>query len=198
MGAGRTRTAALLLLAASLLAGCGIRSTTVPVDAGPAPTRVSCAVPKAPSVLPAGATIQQVYLVCSMQITPVPRAVALPDSGADTDGVASGLIGELQKSPGTEETAAGFSTTVPGNALYLETPPASAPKGTLWFSAALDDLPSFALAQIVCTLTGNPRIAPDHAVLLGSRGSDEVRRYTCTDDLRTRPEAADTAGTPVH
>jgi hypothetical protein len=56
-GATRRRRAPLLaLLGVVLLAGCGIRTTSVPVDAGPAPSRVSCAVPDEEATTPASAS----------------------------------------------------------------------------------------------------------------------------------------------
>ncbi|MYS19932.1 hypothetical protein GTW78_06675 [Streptomyces sp. SID4948] len=184
------------MVGTALLSGCGIRSTSVPVDAGPAPSRVACAPPKAPSAPSAGTVLQQVYLVCSTQIAAVTRAVALPDGRAGRDTFAQELIAQLQIGPAAEETKAGFSTEVPGS-LYLLPPPPGSPKGALRLNEPVDELPSFALAQIVCTLTADKTTAPDHSVVLGSAGSGALRRYTCTDDLRTRPEAADTAGSVV-
>jgi hypothetical protein len=201
---GRTYTVALLVLAAALLGGCGIRTTSVPVDAGPAPSRVSCAAPKAPATPSANTVLRQVYLVCSMQIAPVEREVTLRDGRSTPYSVAQELITQLQISPRAEETKAGFSTAVPGNRLFLQflQPPAVDPvspaaKDALRLSEPLDELPSFALAQIVCTLTGNALVAPHHSVVLGGPGQDPLRRFTCTSDLRTRPDAADSAGTPV-
>jgi hypothetical protein len=88
---------------------------------------------------------------------------------------------------------------------------------------ALSDLPSFALAQIVCTFAGTAAAAPSNAsptntaapntspsataapdtasagadVLLGGPGGGRVMRYRCTEALRTVPQAAQSAGTAV-
>ncbi|WP_405586673.1 hypothetical protein [Streptomyces sp. NBC_01190] len=193
----RTGAVALLLPAVAVLAGCGIRSTTVPVDAGPAPSRVSCAVPEAPATPPADTVLRPVYLVCSQQITRVRRVAELREAPVSAWSVAGELIRELQRSPGVDETRAGFSTAVPGNRLYLLAPASGDPRVALRLSQSLDELPSFALAQIICTFTDNPVIAPGHSVVLGGPAPTELRRYTCTSDLRTRSDAADTAGTPV-
>ncbi|WP_329135766.1 hypothetical protein OG552_22750 [Streptomyces sp. NBC_01476] len=203
-GTGRTavRTAAgsLAVVAVALLAGCGIRSTTVPVDAGPAPSRMFCAAPRLPATPPAETVIREVYLVCTgMQVASVQRDVTLRDNARLTAwSLARELITQLQISPRADETKAGFRTTVPGNNLFLLEPQDGDPKGALRLSEPLDELPSFALAQIVCTLTADALVAPEHAVVLGGPDGDELRRYTCTSDLRTRPEAADSAGTVVH
>lgn len=217
------RTAGTLVLAA-LVAGCGIRSTTVPVDAGPAPSRVSCAVPDgaAPTARPQAASgpatteparspaprsapapggtavldstappgsdavLRTVYLVCHDQIAAVKRSVPVR-SGT------SALLAELQRNPLPAETKAGFYTAVPG-ALTLARPLRSDPPGSVRLSRPLDELPSFALAQIVCTLTDPDETATGHTLLLGGpTAASPVRAYTCTSDLRTRADAADTA-----
>ncbi|MCZ4126037.1 hypothetical protein [Streptomyces sp. H39-S7] len=200
------RTAALLAaLVTAAACGCGIRTTTVPVDAGPAPTRVSCAAPKAtvPPETP-GATVVKVYLVCSALAAQVTRTVTVPDStGARPAPVnrlvaAHELLGQLQRRPSATEAEAGFATEVPGN-LGIIGPLAGDPKEALRLSLALDELPSFALAQLVCTFAAAPgTTTADHGVLLGGpEAKDHIKRYVCTSALRTRPEAADTAGTVV-
>lgn len=200
------RTAALLAaLVATAACGCGIRTTTVPVDAGPAPTRVSCAAPTAP-VPPEtpGAMAVRVYLVCSALAAQVTRTVTVPDGTGGRPAAASRLVaaqellGQLQRRPSAAEAEAGFATEVPGN-LGITGPLPGDPKDTLRLSLALDELPSFALAQLVCTFEAAPGVSTaDHAVLLGGPTADHpIKRYVCTSALRTRPEAADTAGTAV-
>ena len=71
--------AAVGVALAALLAGCGIRTTTVPVDAGPAPSRVACAAPKAPAAPAADVVVRKVFLVCNTQVTPVNRSVEVRD-----------------------------------------------------------------------------------------------------------------------
>ncbi|NED87754.1 hypothetical protein G3I76_47690, partial [Streptomyces sp. SID11233] len=47
-----------------LLAGCGIRPTEVPTDAGPAPSRLPCVLDEDSVSQPPGTTPAKVYLVC--------------------------------------------------------------------------------------------------------------------------------------
>ncbi|WP_037912658.1 hypothetical protein [Actinacidiphila yeochonensis] len=177
-----------------LLSGCGIRTTSVPVDAGPAPTRVSCAAPRPPAKPDPSEVTRQVFLVCSMQVTPVSRNLTLPDSRVDWYGRVQQLISQIQFSPRPEEAKAGFSSAVPAS-LELAGPREGDPASSLRLNQAPSALPPFALAQIVCTLTSDAMVAPDRAVAIGGPGpSDGLRSYTCTSDLRT---GADDAGTPL-
>ncbi|MFJ5218241.1 hypothetical protein ACIP98_26410 [Streptomyces sp. NPDC088354] len=221
----RWRAPLLALVCAALAAGCGIRTTSVPVDAGPAPSRVSCAVPddtRATAAASATATanatatatasglasaaasataapsaaqsVATVYLVCSSQVADVHRSVAL--AGLTRLGTAVALLRELQQRLGMAEASAGFGTAVQGD-LAVEGPRAGDPRGTLRLSAPLSELPPFALAQLVCTYAGNPTLSSDGSVVLGGSDGAQVRRFTCTSDLRTDPGAAETAGTAV-
>ncbi|MDJ0340482.1 hypothetical protein QMK19_10720 [Streptomyces sp. H10-C2] len=201
------RAAALLAaLVTAVTCGCGIRTTSVPVDAGPAPTRVSCAAPVAtdPPGTP-GTTVMKVYLVCSALAAEVARTVTTGFAGvhpAPVDRLAGAreLLGQLQRRPSAAETDSGFASEVPGS-LDVTGPAPGDPKDALRLSQALDELPSFALAQIVCTFAASPVVSADgRSVLLGGPGritGDPVKRYTCTSSLRTRPDATDTAGTAV-
>ncbi|WP_329186067.1 hypothetical protein [Actinacidiphila glaucinigra] len=198
--ARRRRGPLLALLGVVLLAGCGIRTTSVPVDAGPAPSRVSCAVPDeeasasaTASASPRGLTAR-VYLVCSAQVAGVNRSVRT--EGLDQLGVAVLLLRELQRKPRGGESSAGFTTAVQGD-LAVEGPRRDDPRESLRMSAPLSDLPPFALAQLVCTYAGTGAAAGSGGVLLGGSDDTPVRRFTCTGDLRTDPEAAETAGTAV-
>lgn len=189
--------AAVLCTALPLIGGCGIRTTTVPVDAGPAPSRVSCAAPRAGGAPETDTVARQVYLVCSMQTAPVKRSVPLRQSRTDRLTQVRELVAQLQRSPLSAETQAGFSTEVPGS-LEVIGPYRDDPKETLRLNQAVDELPSFALAQIVCTLTADTSVTADGSVVLGGDDPDsKPRRYSCTPDLRTRPDAADSAGTAV-
>ncbi|WP_431948890.1 hypothetical protein [Actinacidiphila sp. bgisy167] len=199
-GAAARRAPLLVLLGVVLLAGCGIRTTSVPVDAGPAPSRVSCAVPDeeatttaTASASPRGLTAR-VYLVCSAQVAAVSRSVRA--EGLDRLGTAALLLRELQRKPRAGEASAGFTTAVQGD-LAVGRPRRGDPRGSLRLSAPLSDLPPFALAQVVCTYAGSAVGSGDGSVLLGGSDGTPVRRYTCTGDLRTDPEAAETAGTAV-
>lgn len=195
---GLAASGAVLLAVLPLATGCGIRTTTVPVDAGPAPSRVSCAVPRpenSPGVT--DSQVEQVYLVCGMQTTPVPRTVQVRPQQSDRAEQVRELVAQLQRSVLGPEAKAGFATTVPGT-LEVAGPDAGDPAGALRLGQPIEDLPSFALAQIVCTIAVSPLASAGHSVILGgSEHGSKVRRYTCTPDLRTRPQAADTAGTEV-
>ncbi|MFF3563354.1 hypothetical protein ACFYXS_25225 [Streptomyces sp. NPDC002574] len=221
--ARRWRAPLLAVVCAALAAGCGIRTTSVPVDAGPAPSRVSCAVPDdtpatatatasasasatatasapasasaSPTAAPSAAqSVATVYLVCSSQVADVHRSVAL--AGLTRLGTAVALLRELQQRLGMAEASAGFGTAVQGD-LAVEGPRTGDPRGTLRLSAPLSELPPFALAQLVCTYAGNPLLSSDGSVILGGSDNAQVRRFTCTSDLRTDPGAAETAGTAV-
>lgn len=180
---------------AAALTACGIRPTSVPVDAGAAPSRVSCEAPQATASPTTGRTAIQVYLVCSAQVSAVRRL--MPDGVARSRlETARLLLAELQSRAGTEETAAGFISDVPGD-LDVSGPRKGDPADALRLSAEKDELPSFALAQIVCTFAGTAAGSTDRTVVLGFSGTAAARRFRCTSDLRTLPDAAQTAGTAV-
>lgn len=195
------RAAGSAVLAGAVLAaltGCGIRVTSVPVDAGPAPSRVSCAVPDATASAAAGAaanrTIAQIALVCSTQIATVTRTV--PEVRENRLDSARRLLAETQRKPSAAEVKAGFSTDVPRN-LGIDGPGTGDPAQTLRLTQRLADLPSFALGQIVCTLAGTAVGDAEHTIVLGGSDDDPPKRYSCTGELRTQPDATGSAGTVV-
>lgn len=191
------RVAGAAALAAALLAGgCGIRTTTVPVDAGPAPSRLSCLVPRVGTAPESATALRQVYLVCAAQVTPVKRSVAVPARPSDRLTSVRALLDQLRREPLTAETRSGFATAVPPS-LAVTGPWKGDPRGALRLSQPLDELPSFTLAQIVCTFAAATDLFPARTVVLGGSAAGPPRAYTCTPDLRTRPNAADTAGVPV-
>nr|WP_202501194.1 hypothetical protein [Streptomyces sp. SID5785] len=181
------------VLAAVLLAGCGIRSTEVPTDFGGAPTRVGCSLSSPDGTeevgTRAGAEFAvQVYLVCTSQLVTVDRTVTLERRGSsDRVAVARELLAELSRRPSAAESRAGYSTDVaartrvagpqkddPADALRLNTPP--------------DDLSPYALAQIVCTFANSKVTAEDgDHVVLGGPGDDALRSYECSDAVKARP-----------
>nr|WP_308439169.1 hypothetical protein [Streptomyces sulfonofaciens] len=181
-----------------LLAGCGIRSTEVPTDAGPAPSRAPCSVsgPRLEAD-PAQAVPVQVFLVCSSQLVNVDRTVRIPSGLADDRvRVARTLLDELQKRPRAQERGAGYTTDVragttveggrggdPEEALRLGTPPG--------------ELTAYALAQIVCTLANSAAAAEDGSVVLGGPGTGPVKRYRCTPEVRSRPGTTAPPTAPV-
>ncbi|WP_308119108.1 hypothetical protein [Streptomyces sp. JJ38] len=196
------------LLAGVALAGCGIRATPVPVDAGSAPSRVACGVRGGASGVPSeGASEVRVALVCSGRVVDVRRRLELPSGDGVRDRVelARTLLRELRRNPRDVEVAAGFTTAVPDD-LLVEGPAAGDERAALRLSRPPSALPSFALAQLVCTFADTQLADSGRGILLGgpafgtgvgaSEGS-EVRRYECSTALRTRTETAESAGVPL-
>ncbi|UUU40339.1 hypothetical protein [Streptomyces sp. NBC_00162] len=197
----RTRRAlavGLAVLALSALSGCGIRATTVPVDVGAAPSRVSCDTPAQPSgqggVQGFRATVE---LVCGSQLVGVERVVPVPEKRPLRDPVAlvvQALLEALEKTPSGEERDAGFTTGVPAG-LTAGAPRPSDPAGTVRLSRKPEDLPPVALSQIVCTLAGSEAVsAGPGPVVLGGPDADPPRAWECTDTVRSRPESIPTLG----
>ncbi|MDF3291167.1 hypothetical protein [Streptomyces silvisoli] len=184
--------AGVVLALALGTAGCGIRATSVPVDAGAAPTRVSCDQPRtAPSQAP-GRVAVDVYLVCSQRVSPVRRIVS--DQHQDRLGTARTLLTELQHKPDQAEEKGGFASEVPGG-LTVSGPFPGDPAEALRLNQDPDDLPSFAVGQLVCTFAGTAAGAADRSVVLGGPDrSTPALRYRCDDALRTRPDAGATEG----
>ncbi|GAA2441249.1 hypothetical protein ACFPFX_06080 [Streptomyces mauvecolor] len=197
---GRRRRAAAAL--AGLLAlgtaatGCGIRPTSVPVDAGPAPSRVPCEVPDG-AVAPQfeGVTVQ-VYLVCGAQLVTAQRSVRMPENKGAEDRLrfAQALLDELIAQPSGDEKDAGFTTEVKGP-LTVTAAHKNDPPGALRLSRNPQDLSSLALSQVVCTYAENTPTAPgSQQVVLGGPGEDPARGYTCTSEMKSRPDSAATLG----
>lgn len=203
--AGRGATAvvaALGLLSLGVLSGCGIRATTVPVDVGPAPSRVSC---KTPAGTPAGTAGVQgiratVELVCGAQLVGVQRVVAVPEKRPARDFavlVTQALLEVLQREPSAEEREAGFTTEVPA-LLAASAPRPGDPEGTVRLSRKPEDLPPVALSQLVCTLAESDLVSSGPGpVVLGGPDADPPRAWECTDAVRSRPEAVPTLGDVV-
>ncbi|MFG2986068.1 hypothetical protein ACGFYQ_33285 [Streptomyces sp. NPDC048258] len=194
----RALPVALVLLAVS---GCGIRATTVPVDVGPAPSRVSCDTPAQPSgqsgVQGFRATVE---LVCGSQLVGVERVVPIPEKRVLKDPVAlvaQALLEALERTPSGEERDAGFTTGVPSG-LTAVAPRSGDPAGTVRLSRKPEDLPPVALSQIVCTLAGSEAVsAGPGPVVLGGPDADPPRAWDCTDAVRSRPESIPTLGDVV-
>ncbi|MFD9411476.1 hypothetical protein ACFWBN_31255 [Streptomyces sp. NPDC059989] len=186
------------LLLSGCVSGCGIRATTVPVDVGPAPSRVSCDTPAQPG----GQSGEQgfratVELVCGSQLVGVDRVVPVPEKRVLRDPVAlvaQALLEALERTPSGEERDAGFTTGVP-TGLTAVAPRAGDPAGTVRLSRKPEDLPPVALSQIVCTLAGNDAVsAGPGPVVLGGPNEDPPRAWECTDAVRSRPESVPTLG----
>lgn len=195
------RAAAVALGAVALLAsGCGIRGTSVPVDAGAAPSRASCqAPPEGRSAQFAGRVSVTVYLVCTSQIHALTRGVGMDEKiSTEPVQVARAMLEQLHQSPTASENDAGFSTAV-DDELEISGPGAHDPDGALRLNHPLDQVESRALAQLVCTLADTSAADSEHGVLLGGpEGSGSpLLRYECTAELRRHPELALAAGTAV-
>ncbi|WP_274561593.1 hypothetical protein [Streptomyces spiramyceticus] len=185
-----------LAVLCAALAGCGIRTTSVPVDAGAAPSRVPCEL--APEDIATQSTPGiplEVYLVCGAQLVSVDRAVRIPEEKLMSDRVrvAQTLLDELQREPSAEERQAGF-TTVVRDTLAVSGPRKGDAKNTLRLSSQPEDLPTHALAQIVCTYADSAASGSDGAVILGGPSDDPARGYQCTSALKDRPDAVPTVG----
>ncbi|MFE9563392.1 hypothetical protein ACFYM0_20040 [Streptomyces sp. NPDC006487] len=200
---GATAAVAVLgLLSLGLLSGCGIRATTVPVDVGPAPSRVSC---KTPAGAAAGTGGMQgvrttVELVCGAQLVGVQRVVPVPEKRPARDLavlVTQALLEVLQRELSAEEREAGFTTEVPA-LLTASAPRPGDPEGTVRLSRKPEDLPPVALSQLVCTLAESDAVsAKPGPVVLGGPDADPPRAWECTDAVRSRPEAVPTLGDVV-
>ncbi|WP_405795371.1 hypothetical protein [Streptomyces sp. NBC_01506] len=178
------------LAVAGLATGCGIRTTSVPVDAGAAPSRVPCEVSEGNLTTQAQPGVAvRVYLVCASELEPVERAASIPADKALGDRVqmAQALLDELVEQPSATEQDAGFQTYVRGP-LTVSEARSGDPLGTLRLNRQPEDLPTAALAQIVCTLSEST--ATDGSVVLGGPGAYAARGYRCDDDTKRNPESA--------
>ncbi|WP_398911741.1 hypothetical protein OG209_15360 [Streptomyces sp. NBC_01383] len=180
-------------LCAILAAGCGIRTTSVPVDAGPAPSRVPCEMPAQDATAqPRQSISAEIYLICNSQLVTVDRTVQVQEAKSGST-VAAALLAELRKEPPGPERQAGFSTDVP-ESLRVSGPRAGDPKGALRLSEQPEDLTAEALAQIVCTYTESEPLVQDGTVMLGGPGKYAPRGYLCTAETKARPKAVPTLG----
>lgn len=175
---------------ALLLAGCGIRATEVPTDFGPAPSRVRCSLsePDVSTQASRGLPVQ-VFLLCGSSLVAVDRTVRVPDGTADSTRrvlVAQGLLDELAATPSAAEKEAGYTTDVRGG-MTVSGPRAGDPEDTLRLSTPPGDLTSYSLAQLVCTFSDSAAAEGDGSVILGGPDSAPLRRYECTDEVRSRP-----------
>ncbi|MFI1162410.1 hypothetical protein ACH4UM_02075 [Streptomyces sp. NPDC020801] len=173
-----------------LLTGCGIRPTEVPTDFGGAPSRVPCSLSQ-PDLSTQGArgVPVQVFLLCGQSLVTVDRTVRVPEGTGDARRrviVAQGLLDELAAPPAVSEKAAGYTTHVPGG-LTVTGPHPKDPDDALRLSTAPAGLTPYALAQIVCTLSDSAAAEGDGSVVLGGPDGSRLRRYECTDEVRSRP-----------
>ncbi|MFE9724676.1 hypothetical protein ACFYQ5_14085 [Streptomyces sp. NPDC005794] len=178
---------------AALASGCGIRSTSVPVDAGAAPSRMPCRTASAGATAPAESVSVRIYLVCASQLVTVERTVEVDESRFDALRTAQALLNELQREPDADERRAGISTDVPV-ALRVADARKGDPEGTLRLSEQPDDLPAEALAQVVCSYAESESIGSGASVLLGGPGNYAPRGYLCTTETKSRPGEVPTLG----
>ncbi|MFJ5045259.1 hypothetical protein [Streptomyces sp. NPDC088719] len=186
----RRRTAASLaavLAAAALASGCGIRTTSVPVDAGAAPSRVPCRLSASDAAGRSPDSVSAtVYLVCTSQLVTVDRPVAADATGADPVAAARTLLKEVQQAPPANERRAGFTTAVPAG-LRVTPVRDGDPEGTVRLSSQPEDLSAEALAQLVCTYAESGTLVRDGSVVLGGPGDYPPRGYLCTSQTKSRP-----------
>ncbi|MBH5336560.1 hypothetical protein IHE55_17975 [Streptomyces pactum] len=187
--------------AALLLAGCGIRGTSVPVDAGPAPSRASCDPPQDRRTAQlTGHVPLKVYLVCASQLRAVHRSAQLGNeqSAGDRLQYARELLEQLREEPSRAEKEAGFSSDVVDR-IEIFGPAEGDPESTLRLNLQPQQLASYALAQLVCTYAASPATADrDGSVVLGGpETSVPPQRFTCSRDIRERPGSAPGTGVPV-
>ncbi|MEU2335849.1 hypothetical protein ABZ770_18695 [Streptomyces sp. NPDC006654] len=172
------------------LAGCGIRATEVPTDFGGAPSRVPCSMPQPDlSAQSSRGVPVQVFLLCGASLVTVDREVRVPDGTADAKRrviVAQGLLDQLAETPSAAEKEAGYTTYVRGG-MSVGGPRRGDPDDTLRLSTSPPQLTSYALAQIVCTLSDSAAAEGDGSVILGGPGPEPLRRYACTDAVRNAP-----------
>jgi hypothetical protein len=179
------------LVLALCAAGCGIRTTSVPVDEGAAPSRVPCDVGKKDAGTGTGAPGEpvRVYLICASELRPVERAVHSAERGTDAERrvFTQELLDQLQARPSAAETRAGFTSYVRGP-LTVDAPHKGDPADTTRLSRQPEDLPTEALAQIVCTVKESGATAG--TVLLGGPGDYPARPYVCDQEIKHRPDSA--------
>ncbi|MEU6505598.1 MULTISPECIES: hypothetical protein [unclassified Streptomyces] len=183
-----------------LLSGCGIRATQVPTDFGAAPSRVPCSLagPDVATQSSQGVPVQ-VFLLCGASLVTVDRTVRVPDGTPDARRrviVAQGLLDQLAASPSAAERSAGYTTYVPGG-LNVSGPAPKDPEETLRLNTHPSRLTSYALAQLVCTLSDSAATEGDGSVILAGPAPDTPRRYACTDDVRNRPGSAEPPSSEV-
>ncbi|MFJ9198265.1 hypothetical protein [Streptomyces flaveolus] len=180
---------AVLPVLAVLLAGCGIRSTEVPTDYGPAPSRMRCSLAEPDGSDATPGLPVRVFLLCGSSLVSVDRAVRVPDGAADTARrvlVAQGLLDQLAAQPSAAEKQAGYTTDVRAG-ITVKGPRHGDPEDTLRLGTAPGDLTSYARAQVVCTFADSAAAEGDGSVILAGPDDRAPRRYTCTDEVRARP-----------
>jgi hypothetical protein len=174
-----------------LVTACGVRSTDVPVDAGPAPTVATCDAPEASDAV-------SLYLVCGSRVEAVQRPVPADEETGDRVLLANVLLTELQSKPPPQEREAGFTSSVPEELRATE-PDTADPERLVRLNQHPEELTAVAKAQIVCTFANFQALSDGTVVTLGGPAADERRtwrEYTCATSLRHLPEAVHTISRP--
>jgi hypothetical protein len=186
------------LLLVVLATGCGIRATSVPTDFGPAPSRASCSVPRAGVEARSGKRVPvQIFLVCASQLVAVDRSVRVPTNSLDDRvTIAQALLDQLQLRPPTPERQAGYTSDVRGGTTVRGSGPTDRPV-RLRLGTPVQELTSFALAQIVCTLANSAAAGEDGGVILAGPEPEPLRRYTCPQEVISRPSTTAPPSQPV-
>ncbi|MFF1725648.1 hypothetical protein [Streptomyces sviceus] len=183
-----------------LVAGCGIRPTEVPTDFGPAPSRVRCSLSEPGSAEPSSHGLAvQVFLLCGASLVAVDRSLRVPDGTADSERrvlVAQGLLDQLAQTPSAAEREAGYQTYVRGG-MTVSGPRPKDPEDTLRLSTPPTELSAYALAQVVCTFSDSAAAEGDGSVILGGPSATPLRRYDCTDEVRSQPGSHQPTSTEV-
>ncbi|MFD6426389.1 hypothetical protein [Streptomyces sp. NPDC060198] len=197
-GGGRRPFTALVLVVAAtaLAAGCGIRSTSVPVDAGAAPSRVPCRTAGTDSGAQTAEDRVRVYLVCASELVAADRTIADTDRRGGRLGVARAVLAQIRQTPLSGERRAGFTTAVPSD-LTVGDGNDDDPAGALRLSTQPEDLSAEALAQVVCTFAEEGALVTGGGVLLGGPSDGYApRAYLCTEETKARPQNVPTLSTP--
>ncbi|EFG65238.1 conserved hypothetical protein [Streptomyces sp. SPB074] len=189
------RACGVLAGLALLLAGCGIRPTEVPTDAGPAPSRLPCVLDEDGVSQPPDTTPAKVYLVCGAQLVVVNRYLA-ERSAPGAVPVARQLLDQLLLQPSEAERLAHFTSAVPSGTA-LTGPRPGDPAHTLRLTVDPAALTGPGLAQLVCTLGESAAATARGTVLLGGPGESPVRAYECDRELRGNPARTPVPTVPV-
>ena len=133
----------------------------------------------------------QVFLLCGSSLVAVDRTVRVPDGTGDSERrvlVAQGLLDQLAEAPSAAEREAGYQTYVRGGTT-VSGPRPKDPEDTLRLSTPPAELSPYALAQVVCTFSDSAAAEGDGSVILGGPTTAPLRRYDCTDKVRSQPSS---------
>ncbi|MDI2130959.1 hypothetical protein [Yinghuangia seranimata] len=156
-----TRALLLAVSTAALVAGCGIRATEGPVNAGEPAKR-----PSPQGTTPSGVVGRhQIYLVRDGRPQPVLRGdpvdIQIPQPGSTKVPVPDDpqrmsqidrLLRELVKGPSADERAQGWTTALPSGGVGPAEPQPGDPADLVRLDVEPSSLSPLGLGQVVCTL----------------------------------------------